>query len=910
TVTGFINTDDLSVMKNQMHALTGIDLGSVHTEGDSIPGYAFKTSILSLILPSTLTSLGDHALEGCSFLTSLTIPPSVTSIGKWAFAGCSGLPSIQLPDSLLTIGMQAFAACTGMNTITIPDRVTSLDYQAFAGCSWLDSVSIGSSVTTIGTYAFAGCSNLKSITIPPLVDSIAPQAFVSCLALTSVVIHSTGETIIGEYAFAGNPAITSVIIGPSRGISIGRGAFVSSSALKTLKMASSSVTSIGEDCFQNSAIDTLVMPSSLTSIGTNAFGNCISLKSLTFLPSSGVSIGHYAFGSSTGLKTVKMASPSVTSIGEACFVGSAIDTLVMPSSLTSIGNNAFRNCSNLKSLTFLPSSGVSIGEYAFGDCSNLAFLNMQSPSVDSIGKNCFINCQNLTFLSLPSSLAYIGDYAFRNCNITGSLIMSASLTYIGEYAFFNNQGIDSLTFLPSPGTTIGNYAFSYCDGLVSVRMFSPSVDTIGWVSFGDCRNLSGLILPSSLASISPGAFGSCYGLQDIRINCMVPPLIPQANNVFNYVSTGGIDLYVPSGTKDAYAAAETWSKFHIIEYDLHLSVSADTIAIADTTGSTAAFDIHSSVNWNISSDQPWLVINPVLGMDTASISLMAETNQDTIAREAIIRISGENVSTQTVLVRQAPKPALSVSASELGIGPLAGSAAEFNLGSNQDWIIESGQAWLTVSPSSGNGNTTIILTAEANPDTTARKAILTVKTGRLMPQTIVITQSPQLFLSVLPDVLELGPQSGDTASFHIVSNTGWAVQSDQVWLSLSPLSGSGNEEITVIAEVNINTILREATITIVADGLPGQQVVVKQEPALPSGLLEISQETVVVYPNPVKDVLHINGAAGHSMILYDLQGQVILSRRLSSDHEQIDLSSLPRGVYAIKTGNKTLKIVK
>ena len=175
---------------------------------------------------------------------------------------------------------------------------------------------------------------------------------------------------------------------------------------------------------------------------------------------------------------------------------------------------------------------------------------------------------------------------------------------------------------------------------------------------------------------------------------------------------------------------------------------------------------------------------------------------------------------------------------------------------------------------------------------------------------VIITQSPQLFLSVLPDALDIGPQSGDTASFHIASNTGWAVQSDQVWLSLSPLSGSGNEEITVTAEANINTILREATITIVADGLPGQQVVVRQEPALPSGLLEISQETIVVYPNPVKDVLHIKGAAGRNIILYDLQGQVILTRRLISDHEQIDLSSLPRGVYAIKTGNKTLKIVK
>jgi hypothetical protein len=297
-------------------------------------------------------------------------------------------------------------------------------------------------------------------------------------------------------------------------------------------------------------------------------------------------------------------------------------------------------------------------------------------------------------------------------------------------------------------------------------------------------------------------------------------------------------------------------------------------------------------------------------MDTASIRLTAEINQDTIAREAIITISGENVPLQTVVVRQAPKPALSVSASELGIGSLAGSTGEFNLSSNQEWIIESGQAWLTVSRLSGNGSAKIILTAEANPDTTAREAILTVSTGRLMPQNIVITQSPRLFLSVLPDVLEIGPLSGDTASFHIASNTGWAVHSDQGWLSLSPLSGIGNEKIVVTAEANINTTIREAIVTIVAEGLPGQQVAVTQESAIPSGLLEISAETMVVYPNPVKDILHIHGASGRNMILYDLQGKVILSRKLFSDHELIDLSSLPGGVYAIKTGNKTLKIVK
>lgn len=981
TLTGRINSDDFYSMRNLMPSLTGINLDAVRTDGDSIPGYAFKSAITYLILPSSITLLGNYSLSGCNLLTALVIPPLVKTIGNYAFAGCSGLISVTLPESVTTIGSYAFAGCMGLTLMVIPDAVSSIREYTFVSCSMLDSISIGSSVDTIGENAFAGCNSLTSVTIPSSVTCIARYAFVGCPALTTLNIHCAKKTTIGEYAFASNTGLTSVTFHPSEGISIGTGAFISCTGLKELNMASPSVASIGEACFINTSIDTLVFPSSLTSIGNQAFINNDSLKSLTFLsspgttigetafvdcsnlgsvtfhPSSGTSIGPKAFLACSALKTLNMASPSVTSIGDECFLYNIIDSLVFPSSLTSLGYHAFYNSDSLKSLTFLPSSGASIGEGAFEHCdqlasvtfhpssgtsigknafiycTNLVSLKMDSPSVDSIGDLCFYECRKLSSINLssslvyigygafhrtsitgtlplPSSLTYIGDNAFSNLGITGSLILPSSLKHIGREAFSSCHGLDSLTFLPTSGTYVGEKAFSHCTGLTTLKMHSPSVDSIGVNSFYYCTGLTSVILPSSLVSMKGSSFGYCSGLQNIRINKMTPPVIFDADNIFNNVSTAAVDLYVPAGTKELYQAAEVWSGFNIIEFDLQMSASPDTLAIADTLGSTARFDIASTTSWQVVSGQEWLTVDPVFGMDTAGIMLVAEANPDTVARVAVITVSGENVSSQTVVVTQAPMPALSVSANALETGPFAGSKAQFNIASNQYWTVQSGQIWLSVEPSSGSGNGEIALIAEANPDTTSREAIVTVNTGRLTPQLIVVTQAPRPFLSVSSAMLELGSKEGSTALFNIASNTGWTLLSDQLWLAVSPSSGNGNSEIILTAEANPDTMVREARVTVSGDSVASFTLIVTQEATIPSGFMEDLPETMVIFPNPVKDALHIDNAAGSVMTIFDLQGRIIFSRSLRTHHESIDLSSLSPGDYVIKIGSKTVKIVK
>ena len=119
-----------------------------------------------------------------NIITSIIIPDSMTFIGQSAFKGCKALESINIPDSVIFISMYAFQNCESLKSITIPDSVTKIKWGAFSGCKSLKSIAIPDGVTKIGNFAFWGCESLKSITISNSVTSIEDCAFDGCNNLT------------------------------------------------------------------------------------------------------------------------------------------------------------------------------------------------------------------------------------------------------------------------------------------------------------------------------------------------------------------------------------------------------------------------------------------------------------------------------------------------------------------------------------------------------------------------------------------------------------------------------------------------------------------------------------------------------------------------------------------------------
>ena len=210
--------------------------------------------------------IGESAFEGCSGLTSLTLPSSVSSIGVYAFNGCNNLKEC---NCLLDSDLETYLARTHDYWTSIP--VDEIKY--YHNGQELTKLEIPSGVDKIGSYSFYKGVNLTSLTLPSSVTSIGSSAFEGCSGLTSLTL-SSGVTSIDSYAFKGCSGLTSLTL-PSSVSSIGASAFYGCSSLTSLTLPSS-VSSIGASAFYGcSGLTSLTLPSSVSSIGASAFSSCI-----------------------------------------------------------------------------------------------------------------------------------------------------------------------------------------------------------------------------------------------------------------------------------------------------------------------------------------------------------------------------------------------------------------------------------------------------------------------------------------------------------------------------------------------------------------------------------------------------------------------------------------------------------
>ena len=252
-------------------------------------------SILStdIVIPSTynglpVTAIGNGAFSGYYTIIkmSVTIPDSVVSIGIGAFRNCTWLESITIPDSVTEIGYDTFRGCSSLTSITIPDGVTEIGSSAFSGCTALTSITIPDGVTEIGSSAFSGCTALTSVTIPDSVTSIGVNAFSDC-----PLKYNTYDNAL--YLGSENNPYVALIKPVNQDI--------------TNCQINNETKVVGGCAFEGcTALISITIPDSVTSIGNGAFNGCSSLESVT-IPDSVTSIGYGAFGDCTSLKTVYYA---------------------------------------------------------------------------------------------------------------------------------------------------------------------------------------------------------------------------------------------------------------------------------------------------------------------------------------------------------------------------------------------------------------------------------------------------------------------------------------------------------------------------------------------------------------------------------------------------------------------------
>ncbi len=224
----------------------------------------------------------------------------------------------------------------------------------------------------------------------------------------------------------------------------------------------------------------------------------------------------------------KFKGKCVTSIGNEAFRGcSKLTSITIPDGLTNIGEYAFYNCSKLTSIT-IPDSVKSIGEMAFSGCRSLTSINVSENNANykSIDGNLYSKDgetlilyapgKTATTFIIPDSVASIGDGAFSGCSSLTSITIPDSVTSIGGGAFDGCSSLTSIT-IPDSVTSIGNCAFYGCISLTSVNI-GGSVTSIGYGAFLGCSKLTSITIPDSVTSIGGSAFSYCTSLTSITFN--------------------------------------------------------------------------------------------------------------------------------------------------------------------------------------------------------------------------------------------------------------------------------------------------------------------------------------------------------------------------------------------------------
>ena len=542
----------------------------------SIGNSAFMNcnKLASLTIPNSVASINEQAFCGCTSLTSVSFGNSLASIGASSFYNCTNLVSVTIPNSVVSIGNQAFYGCENVTSVTIGNNVASIGNSAFYNNSRLTSLNLGSSVVSIGNNAFYGCTSLATVAIPASVISIGVDMFGNCTKLGHITVAS------------GNP------IYDSRNNS---NAIIETAANKLVAgckntVIPNTVVTIGERAFYSCTglTGTLSLPNSITMIEPNAFYGCIGLSGHLNIPNSVVTIEPSAFQSCTGITSVTIPS-TVTSIGDCAFNGcSGLITLNYNAVNCSLGNYDYSyyvsrhwlyGCNSLVILHI--GDGVeTIPNYLICNCGSLTGTVAIPNSVTTIGQYAFYDCSNIDSVTIGNSVESIGSYAFGYCSNLGSVIIGSAVSTIGTYAFYYCTKLTTVV-LPSSMTTINDCTFTGCSLLSSVTIPNTIV-SIGNSAFMNCNKLASLTIPNSVASINQEAFYGCSSMASITSRAVNPPAVK--SNAFYNVPTN-IPVEVPCNTLGDYQSATGWSSFTSI-YE-NCTTSYEIIAMANpTTGGT------------------------------------------------------------------------------------------------------------------------------------------------------------------------------------------------------------------------------------------------------------------------------------------------------------------------------------
>ena len=515
----------------------------------SIGKYAFsdRSSLASVVIPSSVTRIEEGAFSDCSSLASVDIPNSVTSIEYYAFYGCYRLASVVIPNSVTRINVKAFYNCRNLSSITIGTGVEYIDKTAFLGETgiiydeyihpkkviWLGNTPpkgyeyVNGICNYVSNGSFAGLSNTKvypflssmfekdGIKYVPVNPSERTCDAIDCVYDSTAANINIGKTVnykgvelavkdIRPYACYGNKYVKSVKV--DYGGAIPQYAFYACDSIVSSDIAA---TKIGVSAFENSATknpakfdinagtinnsafkgNSAITEAKITAktIGVSAFENSATKNPAKFEINAD-KIGNYAFDGNSAITEAKITAKT---IGVSAFENSATkEPAKFEINAGAIGNGAFKGSS---AVTEAKITAKTIGAYAF------AYSATENPakfeiSADTIGNS-----------------AFKGSSAVTEAKITAKTIAASA---------FENSATNNPAKFEIKADTIRDNAFTRCSKLEDA-VLGESLKSMEYSAFEDCASLKGITIPDSVTGIGNRCFSGCGSLAYVKIGAGV-----------------------------------------------------------------------------------------------------------------------------------------------------------------------------------------------------------------------------------------------------------------------------------------------------------------------------------------------------------------------------------------------------
>lgn len=516
----------------------------------SITGFDGSRSVVEI--PETyggakVTSIAAGAFRGQTMITDVVIPEGVTYIGREAFAGCSALVRVKIPTSVTQVGANLFEGTPYDSTLT--GELVYINSILYRCQSDAVTVSIRQGTTVIAEEAFINRVNLAAIVVPDGVSYIGSNAFKNCSALSQIEIPKSVRDIVAN-AFDGTKwyedrkhgmiyindllyRVPAEIIvqseQPTGSLSDKDAAEMAKSGVATQVIPNTNVivkediTTICTLAFANTPVQTVQLPSTLTTIRYGAFQNCTALKQIT-LPKSMTFIEGGAFQNCSALSSI-LVPQNVTYLGASAFSGcTSLTSATLPQAITRISSGLFENCSSLTTVQ-ASSALTSIGSRAFAETSALSSFTFPQTltavgaesftgsgivtanlpqSVTYLGAGAFADCTKLVYAQVPAAIQAVRERTFRNCTELKNVSIPEGIRYIGAAAFQNDVSLQTVDFAQSLLTICDN-AFEG-SGVGEGLVLPPALRTIGSRAFAGCMRLTSLTIPADIRKMGSQAF--------------------------------------------------------------------------------------------------------------------------------------------------------------------------------------------------------------------------------------------------------------------------------------------------------------------------------------------------------------------------------------------------------------------